>query len=546
MRAFPILCYRRGMATAPNQSAFTDLYAFERPTLTLSPDAFVEELKGLARNHPIDPTLAAALKYGTAKREHLVRWIKDYYHFIKRDAQGSAAMVARCRGRGLFIALSQIVNRKTGFHQVTRPPRELFLRFAAAFGLTEADLEAHFPCPETMQATFSRLHLQFSGFEEGFAVTALGAEGSLLDVVRDERPWLCQRGLAEYMKRAYRLDDDAVAYWRAYEDFRSFVTEPAWALIEQIAVDASSQAIVRTAFHHWLLIYQNARRAWGEIVSGTYALPDFVWPPPGSTYRQDDDQSYEELEDELGAFCMALQRPAETAFGLLLSGKASKDALRELVKDFIHLDATRNIAGQLTRLDGGGRAFRAVAQAFATESGGYLTRNHMEIWADFCEQALGITREDLFTWTPPTETIASRYVTSWFLVHGAPEEAIAAFHLGPPTKVKEQMGKRALGLGQGGVAGEGLIDSAMTPKRSPLSVAFERHGLNPDLADYFFKLHAEIEPFEQDEGWEYVPTVLQTGPGRRRFKRAYIEKILSERRKDEGLLQRMKKLSGLA
>jgi pyrroloquinoline quinone (PQQ) biosynthesis protein C len=535
---------RPPVVPSPNQSAFTELYAFERPTIALSPKAFVEELKELVRAHPIDMELAAALKYGTAAREHVVRWIKDYYHFIKRDAQGTAATIARCPRRGLFIALSQLVNRKTGFHQVTRPPRELFLRFAAAFGVSEAALEAHFPCPETMQATFSRLHFQFSGFEEGFAASALGAEGALLDVVRDERPWLCQRGLAEYMKRAYQLDEDAVAYWRAYEDFRSFVTEPVWDVLEDIAVDASSQATVRTAFRDWLLIYQNARRAWGEIVTGRYALKDFVWPPPGTSHRQDDGQSYEEMEAELGEFCLALERPAETAFGLMISGKASMEAVRELVRDFIHLDATRNIAGQLTRLDDGSRAFRAIAQAFATESGGYLTRNHMEIWADFCEQALGITREDLFTWIPPTETIASRYVTSWFLVHGLPEEAIAAFHLGPPTHAKEQMGKRALGLGQGGVAGEGLIDAAMTPRRPPLSVAFERLGVNPDLADYFFKLHAEIEPFEQDEGWEYVPTVLRDGAQRRRFKRAYIEKILSERRKDEGLLRRMKALSG--
>jgi hypothetical protein len=54
--------------------------------------------------------------------------------------------------------------------------------------VSEAELEAHYPCPETMQATFSRLHFQFSGFEEGFAVTALGAEVPLLDVLRDERP----------------------------------------------------------------------------------------------------------------------------------------------------------------------------------------------------------------------------------------------------------------------------------------------------------------------------------------------------------------------
>jgi hypothetical protein len=108
------------------------------------------------------------------------------------------------------------------------------------------------------------------------------------------------------------------------------------------------------------------------------------------------------------------------------------------------------------------------------------------------------------------------------------------------------MGKRALGLGQGGVAGEGLITSAMSSRRSPISLAFERMGVDPDLADYFFKLHAEIEPFEQDEGWEYVPTVLHNAEQRRRFKRAYIEKILSERGKDAGLLRRMKKLSGLA
>ena len=214
-----------------------------------------------------------------------MRWIKDYYHFIKRDAQGTAAMVARCPRRGLFIALSQLVNRKTGFHQVTHPLRELFLRFAAAFGVSEAALEAHYPCPERMQATFSRLALQFSGFEEGFAVTALGAEGALLDVVRDERPWLCQRGFAEYLKRAYQLDEEAVSYWRAYEDFRGFVTEPVWDLVREIAVDASSQATVRTAFHHWLLIHQNARRAWGEIVTGRYPLADFVWPRPGATYR---------------------------------------------------------------------------------------------------------------------------------------------------------------------------------------------------------------------------------------------------------------------
>ena len=183
---------------------------------------------------------------------------------------------------------------------------------------------------------------------------------------------------------------------------------------------------------------------------------------------------------------------------------------------------------------------RAIAQAFATESGGYLTRNHMEIWADFAERALGITRAELYRWTPPVETIAGRYVSKWFLCHATPVEAIAAFHLGPPPRVKEQMGKAALGLGQGGAAGEGLLQAHT---KNPLSAAFERLGIDADLADYFFRLHREIEPFEQDEGWAYVPTILTNSSDYPRFKRAYISKILAESHKDAGLLRRMKQLS---
>lgn len=528
---------------APNASSFLELYAFERPAPARPVDEFIEELKDLIRAHPIGGQLAEALKYGGVSREAMQRWIKDYYQFIRMDAQGTAAMIARCRRRGLFLTLSQLVNRKTGFHQITTPPLQLFRRFAAAFGVTPAELEAHYACPETMQATYARQQFQFSGFEEGFVVSALASEGALLDVVRDERPWLCQRGVAEYMKRAYQLDDDAVAYWRAYEDFRGFVCEPVWDIVRELATDASQQEVLRTTLHHWLLIYQNMRHAWNEIIAGSYPVPDFVWPPAGTAFKTGDDQPYEELEEELAEFCLALAKPKETAFGLLLSGRASLEATKELVKDFIHLDATRNIAGQLTRLPEG-KAYRAIGQAFATESGGYLTRNHMEIWADFCEQGLGISRAELYHWMPPTETVASGYVTKWFLVHASAEEAIAAFHLGPPTSVKAKMGKRALGLGQGGAAGEGLLQPTTT--KHPLATAFERLGVDPDLADYFFRLHREIEPFEQDEGWEYVPEVLTTGRQRRIFKRAYISKILSERRKDEGLLKRMKKLSGLA
>ncbi|GBD26240.1 hypothetical protein HRbin30_01570 [bacterium HR30] len=532
----------RGQAAIVSSSDFLNLYAFERPPEAKPVAEFLDELRSLIREHVVAPDLAEALKRGNVDRAAMRRWIKEYYHFIRLDAQGSAAMVARCPRRGVFLALSPIVNRKTGFYQVTTPPRELFVRFAEAFGVSLQELEEHYPCPETLQAKYARLQFQFDTFESGFVVTALGAEGVLLEVVRDERPWLCQRGIAEYMKRTFGLSDDAVAYWRAYEDFRSFVCEPVWQIAAEFARDASEQQRLRNTLHHWLLLYGNMRRAWAEIVRGDYSFPEFTWPPTGRSFQAGTDQTHEEMLQELAEFCLALPQPKETAFGLLLSGKASLAAAKELIKDFIHMDATRSIAGQFSRI-AQGKALRAISQAFATESGGYLTRNHMEIWADFAERACGISRRELLEWLPPTETIGIGYVTKWFLLHCPAEEAIAAFHLGPPPEAKAKLGKRALGIGQGGAAGEGLLEPR--PGRHPLTLALERLGLDADLADYFFRLHREIEPFEQEEGWEYVPEVVRTHDQRQRFKRAYIEKILAESRKDEALLRRMKRLSGL-
>src|SRR5262249_60083384 len=109
-------------SAAPNASDFLELYAFERPEPVIPVDAFVDELRALVRAHPVDATLADALKYGGTDREALRRWVKDYYQFIRLDAQGTAALGARCRPRRLFLPPSPPVGRQTGLHQVTPPP----------------------------------------------------------------------------------------------------------------------------------------------------------------------------------------------------------------------------------------------------------------------------------------------------------------------------------------------------------------------------------------------------------------------------------------
>jgi len=523
----------------PNASDFLARYAHERPGSPRPVGEFVDELRALVRAHTFDARLTEGLKYGTIARDHLRRWAKDYYHWIRAEAQGAAAMVARCRRRGVFLEASEVVNRRTGFYQVTTPLRELFLRFAAALGLGEAELEAGWASAETLQATHTRLCFQFDGFEEGFVATLLGSEAALQDVVGDERAYLCQRGIAEYARRALGLDGDAVAYFRALEDFREVESAMAWRLVREIAVEGSQQDWLRRAFRHWLMIYRNMRRAWNEMADGTYAAPEVIWPPPRARFTAGDEQSYQELEEEIAEFCTRLPRPTETAIGFLSSPGCSLAAVREFALDLFNMDATRSIAGQFSRLHQP-RALQAIAQAFATESGGYLTKNHMEIWADFMTQAFGLTRADVDAYVPLPDTAAIWYLTKYFLVHGLPEEAIAAFHLGPPPRAKAAIGEGALALGQGGTAGGGLMER---PGKSPLTTVLERFGIAVDLADYFFRLHREIEPFEQDEGWEYVPEVLETGRQRRIFKRTFITKLLAEGSKDGALLARMKELS---
>src|SRR5262249_59484613 len=117
--------------------------------------------------------------------------------------------------------------------------------------------------------------------------------------------------LAEYLQPPAPPDAEAVAYRRAYEDFRGFVTEPVWDIVRELASDGAQQAVLRTTLHHWLLVYGNMRRAWNEIITGRYALPDLVWPPPDRPFQAGAKQTHAEMEEELGAFCMQLTRPSE-------------------------------------------------------------------------------------------------------------------------------------------------------------------------------------------------------------------------------------------
>ncbi|MGH7897904.1 MAG: hypothetical protein ACREQQ_08120 [Candidatus Binatia bacterium] len=240
-------------------------------------DDFVAELRAVVLAHPVDPALAEDVKYGRAKIEHLCRWAKDYYRYIEHDVQGTAATLARCLDRGLFLELSRGLSRKAGFFQVANP-LELYLKFTDALGIPRDELERHYACAETLGGLFTKRNFQHASFLEGFVAFYLCSEGAMMDVAPDPSGFLAQKGFAEYVRRNYGLADGATDYWRAYEDFHSLDGERAWEIVSGLATDGSTQAVIGRTFRHSVSVYQCMRRAWSDLARGRYWDPEIRFP----------------------------------------------------------------------------------------------------------------------------------------------------------------------------------------------------------------------------------------------------------------------------
>jgi hypothetical protein len=69
-----------------------------------------------------------------------------------------------------------------------------------------------------------------------------------------------------------------------------------------------------------------------------------------------------------------------------------------------------------------------------------------------------------------------------------------------------------------------------------LEAVLEReYGVHAQAGSRFFRLHQEIEPFEQAEGWEYVDRWIETATQQERFRRAYQLNIVAQRARELAL-----------
>ena len=250
----------------------------------------------------------------------------------------------------------------------------------------------------------------------------------------------------------------------------------------------------------------------------------------------------DEFVQELADFILALP-PVEgvNPLAYVLMGQLELEGVREWMRDFwaFGVTAVQRIAGQLAHTAEDPRTFRAVAQAFSTEAGYYLTPNHMDIWADFCAEA-GISRSELDAYEPIPETLMCMYTQGYYMIHGTPEESIAAFHLGVPPQIADRVSAGITMGGMGVITSAGSMSMAGSGESFNLGQMLEavlerEYGIRARSGSRFFQLHQEIEPFEQAEGWEYLDRWIATTSQQQRFRRAYQWNIVAQRARELAL-----------
>lgn len=236
---------------------------------------------------------------------------------------------------------------------------------------------------------------------------------------------------------------------------------------------------------------------------------------------------------ELADFVLSVPLYAgPTALELIRQGKPSIEGVREYLEDFwvFGIESSQRIAAQLSRVESWATG-RCVAQAFSSETGWYVSPNHMNIWVKFCQE-IGIAEGDLYRYEPIPETLMAVYTQEWFMKFGTEEQALAVFHLGVPPGVESKVHP---GLTMGGLNG-GRPGNRL---RDVCKGLREHYGIDEKNGTKFCDLHAEIEPFELADAWSYIRDYIRDDVQQARFRHAFQLNILAQRARERALVARV-------
>jgi pyrroloquinoline quinone (PQQ) biosynthesis protein C len=209
----------------------------------LSPRAFLDECLAFKKAHPIQSRFLGAFLEGKLSRDQLRLWAKDMYHYIQPAIPALACWLSQAPTvieRDSARLIAQNLAGEMGFLREA-DHRDLYLKFIAALGVSEADARDHLPLASTIGAASALGYFCRSSFEEG-----LGAFGLGIELQVPGRPNGAQV-IVEALRR-YDIPKDAMEFYFIHIEAEDEHGGNAEAALAPYARTREQQALIRRAF----------------------------------------------------------------------------------------------------------------------------------------------------------------------------------------------------------------------------------------------------------------------------------------------------------
>src|SRR5436309_3083489 len=149
----------------------------------LSAREFLDECLAFKKAHPVQSRFFSVFLEGKLTPEQLRLWAKDMYHYIQPAIPALTAWLSHAptlieRDTARLVA-SNLAGEMGFLREADH--RDLYLKFLAGLGITEADARDHLPLPSTIGAAalepFTRTREQQALVRRAFQWTVLAHQG---------------------------------------------------------------------------------------------------------------------------------------------------------------------------------------------------------------------------------------------------------------------------------------------------------------------------------------------------------------------------------
>ena len=217
----------------------------ERP---LGAGEFLDECLAFKKAHPVASKFLGAFLEGHLAPAQLRLWAKDMYHYIQPAIPALTAWLAHAPTvleRKSARLIGKNLAGEMGFVREA-DHRDLYLKFLAGLGITEAEAREHMPLASTIGAASVLGYFCRSSFEEG-----LGSFGLGIELQVPGRP----NGAEVIVKalRHYGVPRDAMEFYFIHIEAEEEHGGNAEAALAPFVQTREQQALVRRAFQ-WTVV----------------------------------------------------------------------------------------------------------------------------------------------------------------------------------------------------------------------------------------------------------------------------------------------------